>query len=42
MIYFSLYSFNILNETDLGNYTCVFGNEAKIEFILTGTDHIIS
>ncbi|XP_029017714.1 embigin [Betta splendens] len=26
--------FTVLNETDLGNYSCVFGNEAKAEFIL--------
>uniref|UniRef100_A0AAQ6IC44 Ig-like domain-containing protein n=1 Tax=Anabas testudineus TaxID=64144 RepID=A0AAQ6IC44_ANATE len=27
--------FSILNETNLGNYSCVFGNEAKINFILS-------
>ncbi|XP_042344120.1 embigin [Plectropomus leopardus] len=26
--------FSIVSEKDLGNYSCVFGNEAKIEFIL--------
>ncbi|XP_053181874.1 embigin [Scomber japonicus] len=26
--------FSIANEEDLGNYSCIFGNEAKIDFIL--------
>lgn len=38
---FLLYRFNIVSEENLGNYSCVFGSEAKIDFVLAGTDHIL-
>ena len=29
-----------MNEENLGNYSCSFGNEARIDFVLAGTGHI--
>lgn len=33
-----LYSFQIVSEQDLGSYSCVFGTEAQIDFILAGKE----
>lgn len=33
-----LYSFHIVSEQDLGSYSCVFGTEAQIDFILAGKE----
>lgn len=38
---FLLYRFIIASEKDLGNYSCIFGDQAKIDFILAGTHHIL-
>lgn len=31
--------FNIVSQENLGNYSCVFGGDAKINFVLAGNDH---
>lgn len=37
---FALFSrFNIASQENLGNYSCVFGGDAKFNFVLAGNDH---
>lgn len=31
--------FNIVSQENLGNYSCMFGGDAKINFVLAGNDH---
>uniref|UniRef100_A0A3Q3WYK0 Ig-like domain-containing protein n=1 Tax=Mola mola TaxID=94237 RepID=A0A3Q3WYK0_MOLML len=33
-------AFNIVNEEDFGNYSCMFGSDAKIDFVLTAPQMI--
>lgn len=40
--FFLPHRFNIVSEEDLGNYSCMFGSEAKIDFVLAGIDRILS